>query len=160
MFVGHLVLSYIPFSDMLGGLQPTAGLGALLDWADGHALPMAIITNAPRANAVLMIAALGPRARIPALIIGSELEHPKPHPQPYLTGLQRLGGQACRAVAFEDSLSGLRAAEASGVTTIGLTTSLTERAILEEGAAMAIADFRDARLWSLLESMNQPAMIQ
>ena len=68
------------------------------------------------------------------------------------------GGKASRAVAFEDSLSGLRAAVASGATTVGLTTSLSERAILDEGAVMAIADFRDARLWSLLETMNTPAV--
>ena len=148
------------FRDMLTGLQPTAGLGALLDWADARALPRAIVTNAPRANAVLMIAALGLRTRFPVLVIGPELEHAKPHPLPYLTGLARIGGRACRAIAFEDSLSGLRAAVDSGATTVGLTTSLTERTILDQGAAMAVADFRDARLWSLLETMSAPAMTQ
>ena len=142
------------FRDMLSGLKPTAGLAALLDWAGARALPMAIVTNAPRANAELMIAALGLQARIPALVIGPELAHAKPHPLPYLTGLERLGGQASRALAFEDSRSGLQAAIAAGITTIGLTTGLASGDILGAGAALAIADFTDTRLWALLESMN------
>ena len=146
------------FRDMLSGLQPTAGLDALLDWADQQALPMAIVTNAPRANAVLTIAALGLQTRIPTLIIGAETGQAKPHPLPYLEGMRQIGGKASRAVAFEDSVSGLRAAVASGATTVGLTTSLSARAILDEGAAIAIADFRDARLSSLLETMNTPAV--
>lgn len=147
------------FRDMLGELKPLPGVGTLLDWADARALPMAIVTNAPRANAVMMIATLGLRARIPALIIGSELEHSKPHPLPYLTGLQRLGGRACRALAFEDSRSGLRAAVAAGISTVGLTTGLDAAAIRQAGAALAIADYTDARLWTLLEAMSQDAMV-
>ena len=149
----------VMFRDMLAGLKPTAGLGALLDWADARALPMAIVTNAPRANADLMIAALGLQARIPALVIGPELAHAKPHPLPYLTGLERLGGQAGRALAFEDSRSGLRAAVDAGITAVGLTTSLGSGDILGAGAALAITDFSDARLWALLESMSAPAVI-
>ena len=146
--------------EAMGDLRPTPGLHALLDWADARMLPMAIVTNAPRANAVLMIAALQLRARIPVLVIGSELEQAKPHPLPYFTALQRLGGRARNAVAFEDSRSGLRAAVDAGITTIGLTTALDEGAVLEAGAALAVADFTDLRLWTLLSAMSDHAGIQ
>ena len=141
------------FRAILADLAPTPGLHALLDWADARALPMAIVTNAPRVNAERMIGALGLAGRIPVLVIGGELENAKPHPLPYLTGLARLGGQADRAVAFEDSRSGMRAAVDAGIVSVGLTTSLPAEALEEVGAELAIADYTDPRLWELLEAM-------
>ena len=53
---------------------------------------------------------------------------------------------AARSLAFEDSLSGLRAARAAGLVVVGLTTGLSAERLIEEGAALAIANFADARL--------------
>ena len=141
------------FRDRLSGLRPTAGLAALLDWAEAQGAPCAVVTNAPRVNADMMITALDLAARLPILVIGPELAHAKPHPLPYLAGLERLGGQADRALAFEDSRSGITAAVAAGIVTVGLTTSLTQAEILAQGAALAVADFTDARLWALIGRM-------
>ena len=55
--------------------------------------------------------ALGLAARLPMWVIGAELARAKPDPLPYLTALARLGAEAGRSVAFEDSLSGLSAAK-------------------------------------------------
>ena len=136
----------------MGTLQPTKGLQRVLDWAAVHDLPCGVVTNAPRANAEMMLAALGLSDRFPVLVIGDELAHGKPHPLPYLTGLQRLGGEAGRAVAFEDSLSGIRAAAAAGIHTFGLRTALDDAALLGAGAAAVIGTFDDAALWDFLEA--------
>ena len=55
-------------------------------------------------------------------------------------------GAPRRSLAFEDSLSGLRAAKAAGLMVVGLTTGLSHDRLMEEGAALAVADFADARL--------------
>lgn len=141
------------FRAILGDLAPTPGLGALLDWAQARGLPMAIVTNAPRDNAERMIGALGLAGRIPVLVIGGELAQAKPNPLPYLTGLARLGGHADKAIAFEDSRAGMRAAVDAGIVTVGLTTGLSAEALDEAGAELAIADYTDPRLWALLEAM-------
>lgn len=140
------------FRAQLGRLEPTAGLLELLGWAAARALPCAVVTNAPRANATMMLAGLGLAERFNVVVIGDELAQGKPHPLPYLTALERLGGDASRAIAFEDSLSGIRAASAAGVHTIGLLTSLPEAALREAGAAQVVADFRDRELWQWLEA--------
>ncbi|MET3133642.1 HAD superfamily hydrolase (TIGR01509 family) [Oxalobacteraceae bacterium GrIS 1.11] len=93
------------FRGAIAELTPTPGLLDLLDWADERGVGMAVVTNAPRANAELMLQGLKLSARLPVLVIGEELARGKPDPLPYLTGLERIGGRAERALAFEDSLS-------------------------------------------------------
>ncbi len=44
-------------------LHPMPGLMDLMHWADGHAIPMAAVTNAPTENAELMLTALGIKHR-------------------------------------------------------------------------------------------------
>src|SRR5690606_29725078 len=77
-----------------GELTPIAGLVPLLDWAASENLRCAVVTNAPRDNAELVLAALDLTARFRELIIADELAEMKPHPLPYLTGLTRLGATA------------------------------------------------------------------
>ena len=91
-------------------MNPIAGALKVFDWARSRGVRIAVVTNAPRANAELMLNGLALADRIDALVIGDELPRGKPDPLPYLTGLERLGGIAERALAFEDSLSGIRAA--------------------------------------------------
>jgi HAD superfamily hydrolase (TIGR01509 family) len=140
------------YRDGLGDLEPIAGLAALLDWADAKGLARAVVTNAPRANAELVLAAIGLAERLPIRVIGGELERSKPDPLPYLTGLRQTGARAENSVAFEDSLSGVRAAAAAGLAVVGITTSLDAARLIEVGAVLAAADFADARILALIES--------
>jgi HAD superfamily hydrolase (TIGR01509 family) len=140
------------FRARAGGLHPARGLVALLDWADAHDVPVAVVTNAPRANADLMLGALGLVERFRHVVIGDELPFAKPHPLPYLTGAQRLGVDIARTVAFEDSRSGIRAAVAAGLTTVGMATSLAPEALREAGAHLAAPDFADPALLALVRS--------
>jgi HAD superfamily hydrolase (TIGR01509 family) len=138
------------FRDALGALEPVAGVVALLDFAQAHGVPCAIVTNAPRANAVVMLEALGLTGRLPIRIIGHELARAKPDPLPYLTGLELTGADAAHSLAFEDSLSGLGAAVGAGLTGVGVTTTLDEATLLGAGASIAVADFTDPRIYELL----------
>jgi len=138
------------YRSFVGTLEPTPGLRDLLDWARRHGLPCAVVTNAPRANATHVLAALGLADRFDCIVAGDEVDRPKPDPMPYLTALARLGAAPGNAVVFEDSLSGIRAGIAAGVATFGMLTSLGEAVLLQEGAVHAIHDFRDARLWHWL----------
>ena len=141
------------FRDQLEMLTPTPGVLAVLDWADAHGVPYAVVTNAPRANAERMLRGLGLDRRMTELVIGDELERAKPDPLPYRTGLQRLGATAERALAFEDSLPGIRAASGAGIPTFGIRTAHPDDALLGSGAVAAIDDFTDAGLWKRLEAL-------
>jgi HAD superfamily hydrolase (TIGR01509 family) len=133
-------------------VEPVAGIRTLLDWAETEGAGVAVVTNAPRENAEAMLAASGLAARFDVLIIGNECQRPKPDTAPYQAAMAALGVTPSRAIAFEDSRSGLRAARDSGARVFGLTTGLTAGELLQAGAHAAIADYTDPALWAHLES--------
>ncbi len=138
------------FRESATALEPAPGTVALLDWADSNGVGLAVVTNAPRANAELMLAGAGIGGRIRTLVVADELAHGKPHPLPYETGLRLLGGRAERAVAFEDSRAGIAAARAAGIFTFGLRTGLDADALTRAGANAVIDDFTAPALWAHL----------
>jgi HAD superfamily hydrolase (TIGR01509 family) len=140
------------YREDLGAVEPIAGIDALLDFAAARGLRSAVVTNAPRANVEAVLGALGLAVRLPLWVIGVELERAKPDPLPYQTALTRLGAEAGRSIAFEDSLSGLNAAKGAGLAVVGLTTTLAADKLLAAGAEIAVADFADPRILPLIEA--------
>ncbi len=140
------------YREALGELEPILGALALLDFADRRGLKRAVVTNAPRANAEKVLAALGIGGRLPIVVIGGELARSKPDPLPYLTALERTEAQAACSLAFEDSLSGVRAAAAAGLAVVGMATTLDAGTLIEAGATFAARDFTDPRIFELIET--------
>ncbi len=137
------------FRQSLQTLTPTRGLQKLLAWAQEIEVEVGVVTNAPRANGETMLRGLGLAHLLPRLVIGPELDRPKPDPLPYLTGLAFLGGHADRAIAFEDSITGVTSASRAGIFTVGITVSRAEH-LREAGANQIVADFEDEALWVIL----------
>ncbi|CAK15785.1 HAD family hydrolase [Pseudomonas entomophila] len=142
------------FRELSPSLSPLPGLLDLLAHAEQHGIGMCVVTNAPRLNAEHMLGAMGLDERFKHVLVADELERPKPDPLPYLTGLQRLGANAGQALAFEDSLPGVKAAVDAGIFTVGLATTQPAERLLEAGAQLVIADYDDPRLWALIEQMQ------
>ena len=114
-----------------------------------HDQPMAIATNAEPANVhfVLENAGLAPYFR--AVVDGSQVARPKPHPEVFLRAAELLGYAPQNCVIFEDSLTGLRAARASGARVVGVTTSLSEFPDVD----LTIRDFFDPKLEPWLQEL-------
>ena len=127
------------------------GFAALVDRAEAENWPMAVVTNAPRANADAMMTVAGVAGRIGTLVLGDECEAGKPDPAPYREAMRRLGVMPDSAIAFEDSPSGVRSAHGAGARVIGLRSSLTDAALRQAGAHATIADFTDPALTGLLD---------
>ena len=135
-------------------IHAVPGLFELLDLADAADLPMAAVTNAPRANAELILNGLGIVGRFRAVVIGEELAHGKPHPLPYLEGLRLLGANAEHSVAFEDSRTGITSATSAGLATIGIRTSLSEQDMVAAGAAMSADGYDDPVLLAFIRAIT------
>lgn len=142
------------FRQLATHLDPIPGVTRLLDYAEQHGIGMVVVTNAPRANADHMLAALGLNERLARVVVAEELPHAKPHPLPYLTGLEKLKAQAHVGLAFEDSIPGLTAAKAAGIFTVALATSQSAEALTAAGADLVIDDYNDPRLWARIELMH------
>jgi HAD superfamily hydrolase (TIGR01509 family) len=71
-----------------------------------------------------------------------DYERSKPHPDPYLTGLQRFGASAAETVVIEDSERGLKSAIAAGIDCIVVANEFTAAHDLSKATAK-VAMFRE-----------------
>lgn len=131
-------------------LKRAPGLTELLAFAREHGIATALVTNAPRANAVAALGGLGLSDRFDAMVVSEDVTRGKPDPLPYQEALRRLGVAAERAVAFEDSRPGVRAASGAGVTTVGVGGVGGPEALMEAGATLTASDFTDPRVMALV----------
>ena len=133
-------------------LLPTPGLDRLIALTDRASLKRAIVTNAPKDNAVYMLDILRLTDTFPMVIMAKDAPPGKPDPAPYQLALSRLETESQNAIAIEDSTAGIRSAVGAGIYTIGITTSHTASDLIDAGANMTITDFNDRQLWDLLDS--------
>jgi len=94
------------------------------DWVDGH------------------LRRCGIRDEFEVVVTRESVTNVKPHPEPYLTGAQKLGVDAGSCIVFEDSGNGIKAAKAAGCLAIAVPNPIT-----------MVLDFSDAdrRVTSLSE---------
>lgn len=71
-----------------------------------------------------------------------DYERSKPHPEPYLAGLQRFGATAAESVVIEDSARGLKSAVAAGIDCIVVANEFTATHDLSQATAM-VASFQE-----------------
>ena len=95
------------------------GAEQLLRATKAAGIPTALVTMSMRRNAEAVVSRMGFDA-FDLIIAGDEVENGKPHPEPYLKAAEKLGVEIHDCIAFEDSISGLHSAEASGAIAIGI----------------------------------------
>ncbi len=104
-----------------------AGVAAATPWQPGarellaelrdRGVPQALVTSSFRELADPFALTAGV---FDAVVVGDEVTHPKPHPEPYLTAAERLGVDITRCVVVEDSPSGIGSGLASGGRVLGV----------------------------------------
>ncbi|MBD2252520.1 HAD family hydrolase [Nostoc parmelioides] len=148
------------FRELASHLQPLNGFAELIAWTEVHQLKRALVTNAPRLNAEFMLEVLGITDSFHQIVLADDCVAGKPDPAPYQVALSKLGIPAEKAIALEDSPSGIRAAVGAGIRTIGIASTHDPNVLLEVGSFMAIPDFTDLHLWTLLNSLIEPDLIR
>lgn len=101
-----------------GALEPRPGVVDLIGRARAAGLKLGIATTTSLPNVEALCAALWQRRAdtvFDAIASGDEVPRKKPDPAVYRLCLDRLGLSPDRALAFEDSANGLRAARAAGL---------------------------------------------
>ena len=101
------------------GVPWRPGARELLEQLRVRGIRTALVTMSVRRMAEQIVSHI-PFDAFDEIVSGDEVEHPKPHPAPYLRAAQLLGVDPRDAVAIEDSLVGLSSAVASGAATIGV----------------------------------------
>lgn len=90
------------------------GVAETLDRLDGR-VRMAVVTTARRADVELIHEHRDLLRHLELVLVREDYDRAKPHPEPYLTALDRLGVRAADALVVEDSARGLRSAIAAGI---------------------------------------------
>jgi beta-phosphoglucomutase len=90
---------------------------------------LAVATAACHENLEFVLSALELEQAFDATIDESNVMNGKPDPEVYLKTAARLGVEPRKCVVFEDSMTGIAAAQAAGMTVIGVRTSLDEQSL-------------------------------
>lgn len=79
----------------------------------------ALVTMSLRRMALAVADSVGFEA-FDVVVAGDDVRNGKPHPEPYLKAAELLGVEPQDCIAFEDSITGLRSAEAAGTRAVGV----------------------------------------
>ena len=85
-----------------------------------RSLVIGVASSSPPALIDTVIDKLGIRTYFQVLCSAMDEEFGKPHPAVYLTTAARLGVEPHECLVFEDSMTGVRAAKAAGMTTVAV----------------------------------------
>jgi len=100
------------------GLPLRPGIMELLQLLREHDIPRAVATSTRQPRASRKLAASGLLAFFDVVVTSSDVAYPKPAPDIYLLAARKLGKEAARCLALEDSPAGIRAAVGAGMTAI------------------------------------------
>jgi HAD superfamily hydrolase (TIGR01509 family) len=95
------------------------GARELLAQLKARGIPCALVTMSYERLALTITRQL-PDGTFDAVVTGDQVDDGKPHPEAYLTALERLGVPAVYSVAIEDSPTGVTSAEAAGCLVLGV----------------------------------------
>ena len=95
------------------------------DDASAAGIPLAVASNSDSAWVEYVLEQLGLLSRFVAITTIDHVEQGKPHPEPFLAACARVGARPDRAVAFEDSATGVASAVAAGLFTVACPGPLT-----------------------------------
>jgi len=131
------------YRDMLRGRLGEHLVAGIAEWLEHvSGAPIALATNAERANVDFVLDGGGLRPYFGAIVDGSQVDRPKPAPDVYLRAAELLQIPPHNCIVFEDSPVGVAAAVAAGMRVVGVLTHATAL----DGIRCSIANFLDARL--------------
>lgn len=122
-----------------------SGIRRLVEAANeaGIAVAIATTTSLPNVESLLAVSfGAAWRQRFAVIAAGDMVPLKKPAPDVYALALRELGVSAARALAFEDSLNGLRSAAAAGIATV-ITPALYTADQDFSGAALIVDHLGD-----------------
>lgn len=108
---------YAPF------LRPINGLENFLTEMKDAGIKMAMASSATMGDIDFILDKIPIRQDFEAIIDGSRVTKGKPNPQIFLKAAKELNADPANCVVFEDSLAGIKAANAAGMKVVGITTS-------------------------------------
>lgn len=127
------------------------GTNTLIEAAsDSSEWKLAIATSSSMEKSTASMCAAGvPIERFDAHVVGEMVENKKPHPDIYLLAASRIGIAPERCVGIEDSISGVAAVKAAGMSCIAVTNTFRREEL--DQADLVVAELTSLTLDTLRE---------
>ena len=117
------------YLELVQGLGPQDALPGALDFLQtAYDQGIKIALGSASKNAPMILEKLGITPLFTAIIDGNNVVNGKPHPEVFLKGAQALGLEPSECVVFEDSIAGVQAAKAGGMSSVGIGDAETLQA--------------------------------
>jgi beta-phosphoglucomutase len=104
-------------------IKPITGLVRFLAELKQAGVSMAVATSASHGNVDFVFGHLNIRQYFDAIVDNTGLTHGKPDPEIFLKAAKVLNMQPAECVVFEDSISGVKAANSAGMKVVAITTT-------------------------------------
>lgn len=124
------------------------GVREMVDWLRERNVPVAVASSAPRANVEQILKTTGLIEVLSTFLAAEDVTNHKPHPEVFLTAAERLNVDPALAWVIEDSLHGINAGLAAGMTVLAVSTT---HPASELGPATAVFD-NVAKLFEVLKT--------
>jgi len=139
------------FNEEAKDVKAVAGVGELLKQLERTGLPTAVASSgsSKRVHYILDLVGLRPYFRI--VVTGDDVARGKPDPAIFLKAARKLHVEPTSSLAFEDSVSGVRAARAAGMKCLGIAAPHRAHSLAEAGAHGVLTDFVGASVSQIQE---------
>jgi len=105
------------------GIDLIPGIEEFLQSLKEMGITCAIGSSTPRKNVETILETMDFGNCFQAIVCAEDVTQGKPHPEVFLTGATRLNREPQNCIVFEDAVFGLRAAKASGMKAIAISTT-------------------------------------
>lgn len=124
-----------------GKINPIEGFkNFLIDIKSKHIL-VGLASNAVRKNVSLIINELNIFNDFDSIICGDEVNNGKPNPEMFNKTINRFNIKKDECLIFEDSLEGVKAANNSGIKVVGISSSTSDKTLIDAGSIKTISNY-------------------
>ncbi len=116
--------------------HPMPGANDVLQWVKEQGMAIVLVTGSAQSSLLAKLNHHFPGFfRQDRMVTAFDVKIGKPHPEPFLIGLQKAGATAEETVVIENAPLGVEAAHRAGIYTIGVNTGpLNDQILLSSGA--------------------------
>lgn len=125
-------------------VRPFPGVNEVVERLHGKGISMGIVTTKIRPSTLMTLERFNLAPYMSTVVTISDVEHPKPHPEPVETAIRQLGANPETTLMVGDSIVDMQSAKAAGAMAAGVAWSLKgEELLREHGADYILYDMKD-----------------
>lgn len=136
----------IEYDSIPGSFEILPGVEFFLHALLNTGVKFGLVTSALPSKVSRMLKSLSLPNPFKEIVTANEVKKGKPDPECYLLGAEKLGVNISSILVFEDSVSGIQAANHAGATVIGVNKPEIAPMLLDAGACYTIQNFSEIGL--------------